>query len=112
VAYFIKFVQHLLLPCTNKKMKNYKIEMGNYLEDYSIFYNESDGRGVKRELKIDVDIINSSVFNLFSKGRVTIYLDSFTAWNSLQVLTLYEYSIVIKRVYNYLRKKRYEIRFE
>ncbi|MFM7851217.1 MAG: hypothetical protein ACKO96_04695 [Flammeovirgaceae bacterium] len=94
--------------------ENFKIEMGGYREDYSIFYSEFNGNDLNRELTIGIDMVKNAFYYIpFFKTTVLVDLNSFRNWNATQKeLTFYEYTVVLKRVYNFLRKMGYNVNLD
>jgi hypothetical protein len=90
--------------------ENFSIEMGNYREDNSIFYSEFIADKSIRELRADVDIVKNLFYYLpIFKPTVILYLDSFKNWNSSTELTSYEYTTVLKRIFNHLDKSGFRV---
>jgi len=93
------------------KNNNYKIEWEDFRGEYSIFYTEYFQDNRIRELRVDIDIVSNLFYYIpFAPNTVVLYLDSMQMWHNPRVeLSLHEYSEVIERIYNYLRKAGYKI---
>jgi hypothetical protein len=89
---------------------DFKIEMGNYREDHSIFYSEIEDGRLRRKLTVEVDLIENIFYYLpIFRTSIILYVDSFKNWNTFEELSLYEYTVVLKRIHNFLRKMGYEV---
>lgn len=90
---------------------NYKIEMGNFREDHSIFYSEYEDNKLTRELTGEVDFVRDVFYYVpIFKTTIILHLDSFKNWDtSRKELTLYEYTVVLKRIYDFLQRSGYRI---
>lgn len=91
--------------------KNYKIRMGNFHEDYSVFYSEYEESKLTRELRVEVHFVKDVRYYLpIFKTTVILCLDSFKNWNpARKELTLFEYTVVLTRVYDFLQRGGYRI---
>ncbi|MBX2916278.1 MAG: hypothetical protein KF856_13490 [Cyclobacteriaceae bacterium] len=90
---------------------NYKIEMGNFREDHSIFYSEYKDGKLTRELTVAVDFVKNVFYYLpIFNSSIILHVDSFKNWNATRTeLTLYEYTVVLKRIYDFLQRSGYRI---
>ncbi len=89
-------------------MENFfKIEMGSYREDNSIFYTETLD-GITRKLVAAVDVHNRFIL----APHTVLYLNSFMKWDETnQRLSIDSYIRVLERIYNFLRKKGFKVSF-
>lgn len=87
---------------------DYKISLGNSREDYTIYYEELQSDKVIRKLAVATDI----KFRRFRKPVATIYLNSFQNWEvDGKELSLNEYTVVLKRIYDFLKSDVFEVGF-
>ncbi|MFM7851218.1 MAG: hypothetical protein ACKO96_04700 [Flammeovirgaceae bacterium] len=84
----------------------YKIEMGSYREDFNIYYSEQNP---DRKLVAAVTVKNK----LLIKSQVILYLNTFKKWDvNGNDLTIEEYMIVLKRIFDFLTSKGFKINLE
>lgn len=92
----------------------YTIEMEKFYEYYSIFYSEDNDGMQPRELNAEIEFVKDIFYYLpFFRTNVILRVDSFKNWNRTQdELSLSDFVVAMRRIYNFLENDGYRIRLE